>query len=329
MSSATRERKQRGTYIGGHCATAIMGLHPYREAGDVFAAMVHGYLPDISNNPKVRRGLICEPGLLDRVEEERGPIKRDLHVVGANNLFAGTLDCVESKSGIIHDVTVTDRTSHAWASGLAEYKVLQLQWYMGIIEDCAYCVSKNGLVFDGWPYPIVDHAFLTVFYADTGDIVEHRVEKDHDFIARAKDEVETFLDKNIQEKIPPENVSDDVAKLVYPVDNGEDIEVSEEFISAAEQYAAARDLSKQWSESKKDCSAILKSYLGNASAARWDSPEGENYVTWKNSKGRISIDFQEMAKDLSDKLELGFPELCERYKKERPGARTLRVKIKK
>jgi len=324
------DRLERGTYYGGHDAAAVINAHPYKARGDVYATMVHRQIRDLSNNPVIRRGTICEPGLIDWLEKERRTsLKRDIHVIDREEIFAGTLDALELKTGIIHDVTVTTTRSNAWSSGVANYKCLQLQWYMGLVENAARCVTRNGLCIDEWSWPIADHAVLTVLYADTGTIDMIPVWKDDDLISNMRKECIDFHREHVQKKIPPHEMSENAVKIVYPKDNGEAMtEPDENFIDAAIQYSQARDMTNDWTETKKKCATVLRGYLKEKTKAQWDGDKPGS-VSWKTSKGKTVIDHEAMARDLADKMNLGYSELCERYKVEKPGARVLRVTLKK
>ncbi len=324
------KRKPRGTYYGGHQGAAIVGGHPYMGRGDIFATMVHGDTEDISEMPAVRRGLICEPGLIDWLEKERRTsLKRDVHVIDREDIFAGTLDALELKTGIVHDVTVTTSQSKAWSSGVANYKCLQLQWYMGLVENAGHIITRNGTCMTEWTWPIADHAILTVFYADTGTIDMIPVWKDEDLISKMRKECLDFHRNHVEKKVPPTEMSERAVKIVYPKDDGETItEPDSNFIEAAIQYSQARDMTTQWTETKKKCATVLRGYLKTKSRAQWDG-DSPGSVTWKTSKGKMAVDHEAMGRDLADKMDLGYAELCERYKTERPGARVLRVALKK
>jgi len=324
------ERKARGTYYGGHQGAAVVGEHPYMTLGDIFATMVHGNREDLSDNPVIRRGLICEPGLIDWLEKDRrANLKRDVHVIDEQEIFAGTLDAVELKSGIVHDVTVTTTRSKAWHGGVAKYKQLQLQWYMGIVENCKHVITRNGMHFEEWPWPVADHSILTVFYADTGDIEQIPVWKDEGIISRMRSECLKFHREHVEKKIPPCDVGDSAIKIIYPKDDGDTLENPDKsFIDAALQFSQAREMAKEWTESKKRCATILRNQLKTKSRATWNG-ENAGSVTWKTSKGKTVVDHEAMGKDLCEKLDLGYAELCERYEVEKPGPRVLRVTMKK
>lgn len=160
-------RKERGTYLGGHHASAIVGAHPYLSAADVYREIVEGQRENISDRPWIRRGAIIEPGLLDWVEREiglaPGTMMRDQFIVDPEyDFLAGTLDGITPDECVI-EVTSTTSKSSLWGSQPASYKVDQAQWYMMLAG--------------------MRRARIVVMLADTGEIREWQIGRDDERIA--------------------------------------------------------------------------------------------------------------------------------------------------
>ena len=317
-------RLSRTDYIGGHDAGAIVGEHPFLTSGDVYAKCALKHQQDLSESPAIRRGLICEPGMIEHIKKTTGQkLVRDLHVVDKNNIFAGTLDCVETETGVIHDVTTTTSYNKSWSNGAAVYKEIQLQWYMGLVENFSRSVSASGINSDTYKFPVTDHAVLTVFYVDTGDIQSFTVWRDEKRIKTLRDASEDFWFKHVQTMTPPEEMSDDAIKIVYPSNNGKQIEeVAEEIRDAAKVYATARDNEKKWGDVKKKYGKIIKGFLKDHDGCKWDTGN----ISWKQNKAGKKIDYEAMSAELCRQLGISFDELKEKFTKEKPGARVLRVK---
>ena len=284
MKTKQTDRLERGTYIGGHDASAIIGRHPYGSAGDVYTKVAMEIRPDISDLKVIRRGTICEPGLLKWLEKTvKKKLKTDVHVIDTIPYFAGTLDAVEPETGIIHDVTVTTSRSKLWLNGPAEYKVLQLQWYMGLAETASTTISKNGIVFDGYPYPVSDLSYLTVFFADTGDLEMYPVYKNEEDISKLRSGSQKFWLQNIEKKVMPEMISENSAKLMYPKDNGvfSQERPAEEVVRAAIAYTQARDFINDWTSIKTDSANVLKGKLKEQGGFKWSSEADSGTVSWK------------------------------------------------
>jgi hypothetical protein len=205
---------------------------------------------------------------------------------------------------------------------------MQLQWYMGLLDDMEYSVSKNGIVSDSWTMPVADHAILTVFYRDTGDIDSIPVYRDDRLISDMKHASQCFIVEHVTPKIPPLECDDDSVRKIYSVASGKEMDATGELVDAAKNYIECRALEKKWGDSKKESAAFLRSQLRDCNSSRWDMDTSSGSVTWRNSKGKRAISYETMARDLAEKLGLGLVELCDRYKIEKPGVRTLRVNYK-
>ncbi len=70
LSESFQERRRKG--LGGTDISAIMGLHPYKTAHEVYLEKVEGYSKDLSENEAVQRGVIFESPAADLYELKTG-----------------------------------------------------------------------------------------------------------------------------------------------------------------------------------------------------------------------------------------------------------------
>ncbi len=94
--------------LGASDMAAVMGLDPYRSAGDVYLEKT-GQLTELEETPAMQLGNLMEGGILDYAELQLGPLKRNVYVKGpdfenipiASNLDAQIItdpDPVEAKA---------------------------------------------------------------------------------------------------------------------------------------------------------------------------------------------------------------------------------------
>lgn len=336
-------RLARGTYIGGQQMAAIVGMHPYMSIGDVYAKCALGLdrkgstSAELDADPSVpnvlRRGLICEPGVIDYVERialllPRGTLKRDIFLQDEEIPYlAGTLDAVElGDDGSIehvHEITVTStRNVDAWGpdgdpQGAAKYKWIQCQYYQGLSG------ASGGTIW--------------LFVSDTGELRRYPCDRRDQAIERLRGDAEQFWLENVLPKKAPAvdcvgigawAQSEQSLDAIYAVGDGGEIPSTPEMVEAANMYARYREEVKEAEEKKRGYAAQLKSMLGNNTHSRWDGGR----VSWKRNKPRKKIDYEAAFKSLledeeqdKDKLE----QVLQAHTEFKNGARIMRVNIRK
>ena len=310
-SRSSGERMERGTYLGGQQMAAVVGMHPYMSIGDVYAHAAMGRQRDDGidddedpSRPSVlRRGRICEEGIISYLEEfvlkvPVGTLVRDLFVVDDDvPFFAGTIDAAEvDDTGAIrhiHEITVTStRAVHSWGEdgdpdGVAKYKKIQDLHYQGITG------ADGGTVW--------------LFVSDTGEIRRYPVKRNDDAINSLRDSGEAFWLQHVVTKTPPVfsgasdgawAVADDSLNAIYLEGEAGALDPSPEMVAAAIAYDAARLAYQQAEDDKKGCAARIKAILGDHQQTRWEGGS----VSWKRNKGSAKTDYVKVAKDLAVEL---------------------------
>lgn len=138
------------------------------------------------------------------------------------------------------------------------------------------------------------------------------------------------LERNFLERtwagIPPEIDGSDAAteylQSVHPKDDGTQIELSSEVEDIAREYLAAKAAEKEAGEKI----ALLRNVLIDRLKEASSGIGREIKVTYRTSKDRATIDWQKVARGLSEFAdESVLPELIDQYTETKPGARPLLV----
>jgi predicted phage-related endonuclease len=286
--------RDRRTYIGGHDASAIVGLNPYRNAADVYAKVVHGATAE--RTPRMLRGLIVEPGLINYAAEMRSTtIARDVFYVDDKvPFFAGSVDGVEGnvdRPKVLHEGKST--LAHGFGADLSErwgpsnsddverVAWLQCQWYMGLSG-----ASEA-------------HVWLLVL-DDDEEPRHYRVERNHVSIRELRSAAEQFWWDHIAVKIPPALApkSEESARAMAPkgVRDMKLEEITPELVAAAQQYAWFRKAAQVADEAKKNAGAVLRHAMGRAEKAKW--PGGS--ITYRESEvGKPNTNWEQVAHELA------------------------------
>jgi putative phage-type endonuclease len=290
MRRPTSERK-RNSYLGGHDASAILGLNPYASAGDVYAKVVCGH--EVEQTPRMLRGLIVEPGMIDYVRGQRQQpaIENDCFFLDDRvPFFGGSVDGVESPR-VIHEIKST--LAHGWGGDLAERwgptnsddversAWLQCQWYMGITG------ARE------------THVWLLIL-DDDEEPRHYTVARDDGVIRTLRDAAEAFWWDHVVLKVPPSVacISSEAAQRLHPVGvKGLAAEVTDSIRWHAEAYALARATAKAAELAKQNAGAILKGALGEAEHCKWSGGS----ITWRARTLTMQTNWEAVAYELARK----------------------------
>ncbi len=270
---------ERGTYLGGHDAARIVGVHQYGAGvADVYANIVNKQKTE--QNPRMLRGLLMEPGLIEWVKEKRGreligkPMARGAFAVHKEIPFiAGSLDAVEVGWRVMHEVTTTTTTSrHIWGvpgtDDCSKLKWVQCQHYMSLV-------------------PTLVEAHVWCFVVDGDEEPLHYVVPRNEVaIAELQERCEAFWWDHIVPKIPPMpgagaiySDENEAMQKLFPRATGDVIDADSELVSNAMAYATYRAAEKMAKEGKELHGAKIKAVLTEHEGARWDGGS----VSWKET----------------------------------------------
>jgi hypothetical protein len=319
MRRPTTERV-RGRYLGGHDASAILGLNPYASAADVYAKVVAGWQP--AQTPRMLRGLLVEPGMVEFIRERRqlAVLDRDCFYVDDRiPFFAGSIDAVESP-WVIHEVKST--LAHGWGAELStrwgpdnsddveRSAWLQCQWYMGLTG------AREA------------HVWLLIL-DDDEEPRHYTVPRNRVAIEELRDAAEAFWWDHVACRVPPAVacISDKAAAALAPKGVRDSrIEPTPEIVVAANAFAVARLAEKMAGATKDQAGAVLKSFLGSAEKVKWEGGS----ISYRESRLKPSTNWEQVAHELAIKHGISgevFTGIVKEQTHEGYTARVLRVTV--
>lgn len=274
-------KRERGTYIGGRHAAAISGIG-YSSPVDVYAELVLGAKTEL--NGAMLRGTLMEPGLLSYVEEQRGvKLQRDVFVKDDHIAhFGGSIDGVESTAVIHETKTTTTRSAHKWgAPGTSEVEetcYAQVQWYMSIKKATETHTWLS--IVDGDDFPL---HYIVPFDSAYAEVL--------------RDNADEFWWNHVESKVPPSGKGNGSAMdALYPSHQaGLVAKPTPELIAASIAYANVNAEIKKLKETKELERDIIKSILGEAESAKWDTGS----ITWRNMKLTPKTNWEQVAHELA------------------------------
>lgn len=316
----------RGTYIGGHEAAAIVGVHPHLSRADVWMKLT-GRKPATSTpSDAMVRGLIVEHGLLRYVDHrlaklvDYAPLTptpfasfwQDDDVA----FFGGSPDgvCAFGDS-LVEVTTATERTRYLWgAEGsdrIAAHKYIQALWYMGL--------TGRGAA----------HAWC--FFVDSDELLHYVVPRREERITELRDAAEAFWFDHVLADRPPavDDAADpELLQAIYPKAILESTPASPSLQRAAAEYEIARAAAKVCEIEKKKCGVRLRAIMGDAAMSEWDGGS----VYWTSTKLPPAVDWNAVANEIASDARLPmatFTDVVNRNTGSFDGARQLRVFTKK
>lgn len=316
--------RDRRTYIGSHDSVAILGLHPYMTALDVFAAKARGFVS--GDRAEFMRGRIVEPGLIDEVVRQDGRALVERQVLLEDEVYpflAGTADALCGTH--LYEVTsTTTRSLHEWGedgdpTGPRVYKWAQVQHFMALQQGRK-----------------IETAEIVLFVVDSGELRRYPVVPDAEFQAALIEASVDFWQSHVVLDVPPDIDENDIAerpervdealKHVYAADDDSDLRPTPELVKLAWDYDDAREDLKFAEARKTEVGARLKAALGHHARMHADGVR----VSWTTRKGRVDTDWQAAFLDLSRRLNVPDEEverIRSSYQDVKSGFRALTVRV--
>lgn len=277
--------RQRTKGIGGSDVAAIMGFSPWKTPAQVWFEKTGRVEPeDLSDKPYVQFGNIMEP-LVGRWYAKRHP-ERTVRRVNAicqsieRPWAQASLD-YEVKDGLVWGVLEikTARTAKDWADGVPPYYLTQIYHYMSVT---------------GRPF-----ADVAVFFRDSCEFAEYRVEYDPEDGKAVDADVDTFWHEFVEGDAMPE--------LVGTGGEAQDLtgyfgKAQADLVSAGaeadELIAAYQDASEREKKAKADKTAASTKLIGMIGEAKGLVTDVAK-VTWVRSE-RESLDTKALKDERPD-----------------------------
>lgn len=293
--------------IGGTDIAAIVGIHPYKSAVQVWLEKTgRAEPPDLSDNQKVRWGSKLEPLVAQEYEEQTG---RKLFKPDPEQIFhpeiewySGSPDLILNDMSGLVEIKTTDKTQrHRFAERVPDYAFVQGVWY-------ARLVSVRFNVEIGF----VDFPILI----GGNEYVCHHQDRDKEVLDMEEQLMvagEKFWTQHVLADTPPEikierdgsdRVKNDLHALWRRNEREHKYIEDYEIISIAHKLAALKADEDMLKSEIDFCENSLKNEIRDAAGLLL--PDGSR-IDWKTQGGSIS--WKKVAE------ELGAPaELVEKYR---------------
>lgn len=308
------EQRVRGSYIGGHEIAAIVGANRYQNAADAYAKIVHK--ATVESTPRMRRGLIVEPGLLQYAAEQRKrEIEQDTFWRDDDvRFFCGSVDGIETPPRVIHECKSTLlRSAGNWGTpGTDEVEqgcAVQVQWYMmltGAIEA---------------------RVWVMVLDADE-DPRQYIVPRDDGVIRTLRAAGEDFWWSHVVPRVPPDMAPLSDPDAFWPkAQAGKTIEADDDLRARLLRFADARARRDEALAEMKVISDGIKARMGDAERVRW----AYGSATWKAARLKPTTSWEEVAHELALHAKVSgevFRQIEQKHTREGFGSRALRVTVK-
>jgi putative phage-type endonuclease len=291
---------ERRTGIGGSDIAAILGLSPWKTAVDIWLDKTGQQADDIVGDPEAMRwGSLLEDVIAkeysERTEHSLQRVNRILRHP-AHEWAIGNVDRAIVAPGSRVRVS-DDGGTLLGAHGLLEVKTAS-----------AYKAGDWGRDGDDDAVPVHYQAQVMWYLGITGlqwadvaaliggqRMIVRRIERDDETIAAMLERAEEFWRKHVLTRTPPEPASTKDVERLFPADNGETVEATDDLLAA---YNAAREAKARIAQAEADFEAAagrIKLALGERSILALN---GKPLVTWKASKPARRTDWKAVAEAL-------------------------------
>lgn len=297
------ERKKNG--IGGSEIAAIMGVHPYKTAIDVYLSKVEEGNETVNNIP-MRTGVLLEPLVAEIFSEETGaeiipPPEIGLYEIYSDKDHPYILGSPDRKFKVNNELGILEcKTTSINYDEVPPYWFTQLMWYLGIVnvELGAVAWLKNNREFKSTQY---------IFDKDQFDFMCEVAQR--------------FWEDNVLQRIPPEisvHNKYEVTKIYKSHVKGKTIEATPDLKSELITLAKFKEVIKIIQTKTDDIEANIKLILKDGEAI----VEGDNeLVTWRKSADSTKFDVELFKQDN--------PALYKKYLKTNPASRRFMLKKNK
>lgn len=298
--------------LGGSDAAAVIGIHPYLSAFELYLEKRGELAPkDLSDNEAVEFGIECEDVVARAYTRRTGRkvrrVNRTLKVKGREHIMAHLDRDVVGTSRILECKTADRFTMHQWGEpgtdAVPEHYFMQATQYLGVTgaDVCDLAVLVGGNEFR-----------------------LYHIERDDKLINMLFDAEDGFW-KCVQEGIPPHvdgsASTGDALKRMYPFAVREPILLDDGMARWNDQLRIAKKELGFVQSRVDEAKHHLQLAAGQSSELMLPMPEGQEpklIATWRQNKDGKKFD--------TDAFKEAHPDLFKEFTKKTPGARVFLTK---
>jgi len=284
---------------------AILGLHPYKSAAEVYLDKT-GQGREVQINQSMKCGTHLEPSIAEWWSQENGrPIERANFTSRTDEpIFGASPDYLVGDSGVLECKWCGPNAAQGFGEGpddVPTHYLLQVQWQL-------FVTGRT-------------YGYLCVLGPWQGGFRQYEIIADPDLHRRMAHQARKFMHEYVYAEIaPPLSGSYGDKKLIeslHPSDDGQVIaatyELEDEIGELGKELIQIAELEKS-AEGRKN---RIKQFMGDAAVL--ESLEGK--FTWKTTKGRSETDWSAVARDLAEKHGESLPDCAAAHTQLKPGFR--------
>lgn len=280
--------EERKTYIGGSDLGAILGINNFRTELDVYFEKTSEGVAEDTAGEAAYWGTVLEDVVAQeyakrtgfKIEKPAGLIRHSEYPFIACNLDYWVIDD-EGNRHILECKTANQMKVTCWGEEgtdqIPESYLYQVAYYAAITGASRVDVAV-----------LIGGQDFRIYRYDKDEVKESQL-----IIAAKK-----FWNNHVLAEVPPKpRTQEDAAKL-YPKANGLEVRANDTILDKVNNLQDLKAREKTISEEIKDLQLCIKDYMQESEVLVGE--EGHCYATWKNNKGRKSVDQNKLKEQYSD-----------------------------
>lgn len=280
--------KERKTYIGGSDLGSILGINNFRTELDVYFEKTSDGIAEDTTSESAYWGTVLEDVVAGeyakrtgfKIEKPAGLIRHSEYPFIACNLDYWVIDN-KGNSHILECKTANQMKVTCWGeegtNQIPESYLYQVAYYAAITGANRVDIAV-----------LIGGQDFRIYRYDKDEIMESKL------IRVAK----KFWNNHILAGVPPKpRTQEDAAKL-YPKANGLEVRADDIVLTKVQVLQDLKAREKTLAEEIKELQLYIKNYMQDGELLVGE--EGRCYATWKNSKGRASLDTNKLKSEYSD-----------------------------
>ena len=280
--------EERKTYIGGSDLGSILGINNFRTELDVYFEKTSEGVAEDTASEAAYWGTVLEDVVAAeyakrtgfKIEKPAGLIRHKQYPFIACNLDYWVIDN-EGKSHILECKTANQMKVTCWG----EEGTNQIP--ESYLYQVAYYAAITGV-------PRVDIAVLI----GGQDFRIYRYDKDETMEQKLIRVAQKFWNNHVLAGVPPKPRTQEDATKLYPKANGLEVRADDIVLTKVQVLQDLKAREKTLAEEIKELQLYIKNYMQDGELLVGE--EGRCYATWKNSKGRASLDTNKLKSEYSD-----------------------------
>lgn len=267
----------RSQFLGGSDAAAVMGLSPWASPVELWMEKTGRTVREI-DAAKARvfaRGKKLEPIVLDMVIDKLREQGNEVEIIATNERYRDPehlfLSCEIDFELMLNGEHINGdcKTVHGFARkkwGEEETEEVPVEYAAQFMHGLGITGRKKCLV---------------AALIGLDDVAIYWVNRDDETIAAVREKCVRFWNDHVLADVPPDPIDFDDTKLLYPDDNGQSVEATEEIAAAVSELSFVKNQIKVFKEREEDLAFRISEYIAPHAIL---NHEGKQIASWKGQQ---------------------------------------------